>query len=447
MEIDPDLRKDKEYIFQKLDYNPSKEQWDFHLAPQREKQGVGGERGGKSEMLANEIFGMMFWLGAKLIWLFGADYQETSQEYGYCIRNASKLGILKFASKNFNPGEITLSTGCIIKTLSGTDVTKIGREAPDYIGGCEAAKFDFTTYLRLKARLAERRGYFGYTGTMEGSLGWYPEKFQEGRIASDDFASFSIPSWSNLAIFPGGRQDTEILKLERELPEELFLERFGGIPCPPAGLVFKEFKTTHHVKEFDLVDAPVYLWIDPGYAGAYAVEVIQIVGDNVYVVDEIYEQNLVTEEIIQIANKKPWWKNVAGGVIDIAARQHQAMPAVAEIWRDKAELVLRSQKVGIIEGIERYRTFLKVNPLTNEPQIFIAPHCKGIISEHGGCPNPFTGQTATYRYKTDKDGMVISEEPEDKNNHGIKAIIYGLVDRFGYATVSADRMRPKVRIY
>jgi hypothetical protein len=274
------------------------------------------------------------------------------------------------------------------------------------------------------------------TGTFEGSLGWYPEKFKEGQVPSNDFASFSIPTWSNLAIFPGGRQDPEILKLEREYPEEMFQERFGGVPCPPAGLVFKEFRTIHHVRETTIADGPVYLWIDPGYAGAYAVEVVQIIGDHVFVVDEIYEQKLVTSEIIQIANKRPWWKQVQSGVIDIAAKQHQAMPAV-----------LSSDKVGIVEGIERYHTFLNVNPLTNEPQITIDPKCKGLISEHGGCPNPFTGQSQTYRYKMDKEGMVIGEDPEDKNNHAIKAIIYGLVDRFGYAVVNPNRMKPKVRIY
>ena len=466
MEIDPDLKKDKERIFQKLGYQPSKEQWGFHLAPQRERQGVGGERGGKSEMLANEIFGMMFWLNAKLIWLFGKDYDETSQEYNYCIRNAHALGLYRFASKNWNPGEIKLSTGCIIRTKSGQDITKIGKEAPDIIGGCEAAKLDYTTKLRLTARLAERRGYFIYTGTMEGSLGWYPEKFQEGKVPSEDFASFSIPSWSNLAIFPGGRQDPEILKLERELPEDLFKERFGGIPCPPAGLVFKEFKTTHHVRSiaemFDITDihpnsavtalipnVPVELCIDPGTAVAYAVLVVQKVFDVPYIVGEIYEQGLTTDEVIDICQQPRnahWWNQVCGGVIDIAARQRQAMIPVADVWLKKANLVLRSNKVGIVEGIERLRTFLKVDPLSNVPNKIIAPHCKGIISEFGGCPNPFTSQAATYRYKTDKEGVVISEEPEDKNNHGIKAYIYWLVDQFGYATVSAERLRPKVRI-
>ena len=47
----------------------------------------------------------------------------------------------------------------------------------------------------------------------------------------------------------------------------------------------------------------------------------------------------------------------------------------------------------------------------------------------------------------DRDGNIVGESPEDKNNHGVKAVIYGLVDRFGYAyldhknTITVKRWR------
>jgi len=47
-------------------------------------------------------------------------------------------------------------------------------------------------------------------------------------------------------------------------------------------------------------------------------------------------------------------------------------------------------------------------------------------------PNPFDGQTKAYRWKTDREGNIVGDVPEDKYNHGIKAVIYGLIDRFGY---------------
>lgn len=435
------LRRDKETIFNLLGYKPSPEQWEIHLDGHRTRLVAGGERGGKSRVGAMDLLGSIASDNGKLYWLFGADYGETSQEYFYLVDALTQLNILKDATKQYNPGEIVLAPpfDTVIKTISGTDPTKIGREAPDGILVCEAAKIDYITYFRLQARLAEKRAWMLMTGTFEGSLGWYPELFQQGQIATDEFRSFSLPTWSNLAIFPGGRDDPEIKRQEAALPKELFDERFGGTPCPPMGLVFKEFRVTHHVRELDIVsDQPIYLYIDPGFAGAYAVLAVQIISDVPYVVDEVYEQGLTTQQVIQVCKQKPWWRQVAPrGVIDIAAKQHQAMPAVAEVWassgEDGAGIYLSSNKVGIIEGIDRLRTFLKVNPLTNAPNIFISTHCKGLISEFGGAPNPFTGQQAVYRYKVDKEGGVVGEQPEDKNNHAIKALIYGLVDRFGYA--------------
>ena len=46
---------------------------------------------------------------------------------------------------------------------------------------------------------------------------------------------------------------------------------------------------------------PVRLAIDPGYAEAYAVEVLQCIDGREVIVDEIYERGLVTEEIIEMA--------------------------------------------------------------------------------------------------------------------------------------------------
>ena len=50
---------------------------------------------------------------------------------------------------------------------------------------------------------------------------------------------------------------------------------------------------------------PVRLAIDPGYAGAYAVEVLQCIDGREVIVDEIYERGLVTEEIIEMARSRP----------------------------------------------------------------------------------------------------------------------------------------------
>jgi hypothetical protein len=76
---------------------------------------------------------------------------------------------------------------------------------------------------------------------------------------------------------------------------------------------------------------------------------------------------------------------------------------------------------------------LKPDPLTGRSKLVIDPKCRGILSEFGVMTNPFDGQERPYRWKTDREGNIVGSTPEDKNNHGIKALTYGLVDLYGYS--------------
>lgn len=105
----------------------------------------------------------------------------------------------------------------------------------------------------------------------------------------------------------------------------------------------------------------------------------------------------------------------------------------------KAGISLSSNVVREAEGRERLHTFLNVNPIDHQPRLFVDPKCKGILSEFGVCPNPFTSEAAPYKWKEDRLGAVIGQHPDDKNNHGIKAVIYGLIDRFGYVSESRGK--------
>lgn len=428
----------------KLGHKWGPEQEPIILCNEREILAGGGERGGKSWVGA-EYYNVRFWEG-ELYWIAGKDYDRCHAEFEY-IAEAMK------ALKAVKPGNIhtpatgqwhmKLDTGATVKTWSLKDWLKIGFEAPNGIIIAEVAQISHTEYTRLCDRTAEKRGWVVGTGTFESSLGWFPEMWKLYQLPGQAGKSFSLPSWSNKHVYPGGYDDSEIQRLKTKYPEDYFLERFGGVPCPPKGLVFPEFKYLTHVKEMSIADAPVYLWIDPGYAGAYAVEVVQLAGETVNIIEEIYEQGLVTEQIIDICMQRPWWHLVAGGIADIAVRQHQAMPAVEEIWSQKAKLSLASKTIEEAPGRERLHTFLTVNPIDHLPRLFVAPRCKGLLSEFGVCPNPFSGEASPYKWKEDRLGNVVGEHPEDKHNHGIKAVIYGLIDRFGFV---ARNRRDKIEV-
>ena len=424
-----------EYLFSKLDFYPTERQRPIVECRKRFILVAGGEQAGKS-MVASKYLVSRFLETEDpgLYWLVAADYERTRAEFDYLVQDFATLGILAQVSKRVDPGRIVLADGTRIETKSAKDPRTLAMRAPDGIIGCEASQLDLESFHRMRGRCAPKRGWLFLAGTFEGSLGWYPQLFQTWQFGTVDEQSFSLPSYTNQHLYPGGKSDPEILRLKAMASDEFFMERIEGIPSPPQGLVFGEFRPDIHISE----DAkwnkgtPVQLWMDPGYAGAYAVEAVQNINGQLCVIDEIYEQGLITTEIIDIARTRPWWQDVQGGVIDIAGYQHQAMSAPAEIWLEETGIYLAAQKVRINEGTERLKSFLKTNPETNAPKIIFNPGCEGILSEFGSSPNPFDGQTRAYRWKVDRDGNIVGDQPEDKNNHGVKAVVYGLVDRFGY---------------
>ena len=435
----------RDYLYDKVGFTPTDEQVAILESPYRFNLVAGGEQAGKSMVASKYLLGrFMETEEPGLYWLVAADYERTRAEFEYLVQDFATLGILKQASKRVDPGYIVLADGTRIETKSAKDPRTLAMRAPHGILGWEASQLDMETFFRLRGRCAPKRGWMFLAGTFEGSLGWYPQMYTAWAAGADPEAkAYSLPSWTNKYLYPGGREDPEIQRLKEVASDDFYMERIEGKPSPPKGLVFSEFRPDAHVVDVEYVpDVPVHLWMDPGYAGGYAVAVIQVQGEQIQVIDEIYEVGLVTDEIIDIAKSRPWWPDVKFGVIDIAGNQHQAMAAPAEVWLEQAGLYLSSQKVKINEGTERLKGWLKIDPRTHAPRIVFSPKCIGIMSEFGMAPNPFDGQTRAYRWKTDREGNIVGDTPEDKYNHGVKAIIYGLIDRFGYSYVQGhDRIK------
>ena len=431
-------------LYSMVDFTPTQAQVPIINSDKRYILVAGGEQAGKSMIASKYLLSRVFETEGKgLYWLVAADYERTRAEYEYLVDDFSKLGVLKKASKRVDPATIELVDGTLIQTKSAKDPRTLAMRAPNGIIGCEASQLDLETFHRLRGRCAPKRAWMFLAGTFEGSLGWYPQMFQTWQYGEDDSQSYSLPSYTNKHLYPEGETDPEILKLQRMTSDDFFKERIMGIPSPPQGLVFSEFRPDTHVQDVEYIpDEPVHIWIDHGYASAYAVCAVQIINDQVRVFDEIYEQNLITEEIIDIAMQKDWWKDVQFGVTDIAGYQHQAMSAVAEVWLDKAGLYMDAEKIRINDGTERLKSMLKLDPSTQEPKIIVSPNAKGLLSELGFAPNPFNGQTQVYKWKTDRDGNVVGNQPEDKYNHSVKALIYGLVNRFGYSYLAKRNSIP-----
>lgn len=431
---------DRQLVFERLRYVPNPTQLLIHQDEHKTKLVAGGERAGKSFTTGME--GFSYTPFSRKGWIVGPDYWQCRPEFQYIRDAAARLDAIEQLSEP-QDGKLYLRLrgGTEIWTRTGEDEQKLASEAIDFALMVEAAQQPHKNFVKLHNRLLEARkrgaGWMYVSGTFEGSLGWYPELYTDFQGENVWGArSFSLPTWSNTAVFALGERDPEILGAKARLDEATFMERFGGVPTPPKELVFREFRHTLHIQPMRFGDvevatrdqegwilpakAELELWIDPGYAGAYAVLFVLIDGGLVFVVDEVYTQYETGPAVItKTTAKTALFERVRRITMDIAGRQHNAMESQAELWAKLTRLPVRSNSVAIADGILRHHTFL-LDPLTRVPRLYHNVTCVGTIKEYG-----------LYRYQEVKENRDERELPIDAHNHAMKAIAYGLYERFG----------------
>lgn len=411
---------------------------------------AGGERAGKSNI--SGIFGATRTPYGKLFWIVGDDYETCRPEFNYWVEALIRMGAFLNPKRDISTPKVgqavaITKTGQIIETKTAMDTRKLASKAPDGILMVEAARHDYDSYLKCVGRVAERRGWIMLSGTFEGSLGWYVDLFNDWSSPnnSEGGIAYSMPSWYNTYIYPGGRDDPEILALERTLSRVpgMFEERCGAVPTPPSGLVFREYSPFHHRRDDVKLNRslPVYLAIDPSSGtNPYSVlacqferhvhrnEIGEIIAvpdaiDYCNVIDEVYVTGMIAEEVIDECKEREWWAYVRGGAIDVEA------PDDKKRWKKLGGVQLHSEKVDQLVGIRRLKTFLymkrdelgRVIP-DSGPHLRISPRVLSLPSEF----------SKYRRHPIGRDELVYKERPDDNQpNHSIKALWYLLVARYG----------------
>lgn len=407
-------------------------QAEIHADESRIKQITGGVRAGKSKVTAMDSPEDLR-IKDGLMWIVGPDYEQTKPEFKYIMQGLSALGMIdgKPSIPERGPQSLVTVDGFRIQTKSSDDLETLASFAPDKILIVEAGQQEHGVIQKAAERALEKNAKIIINGTLEKSMAWYAEKWEEWSGPNDEDArSFSLPSWSNTVIFPEGRTDPKIKALEAVLSPEIFLERCAAIPCKPSGLVFPEFDRKRHVRRIDFNPAlPVELAIDPA-THTYAIEAVQWEQRDgqtyVYVIDEIYTHDMIAQDIIPMVRERPWFRHVKGGVIDIAGTHRQANKSQVQIWMEETGVALRSNYVFIEDSIDVVRLRLR-----GEVPLIVFDYRLRSDKSYAGKANGILAEMGLYRWPEWKEGQRSKRKPIDGNNDGLKALGYWLYDRFG----------------
>jgi hypothetical protein len=427
----------------------------------------GGERAGKS--ITSVALALLFMDPTRAegdfnYWIVGPDYAQARAEFDYFHRTFRDLGMVTKVSMpetKTQPWIMHIVYGdnwtATIETRTSSDITKLATFSVHGVLMVEAAQQTNDVWLKLRGRVAETRGWVVLSGTLENGLPWYSDMLDRWEAPNDEWGkSFSVPTWTNTAIFPGGEQDPEILALKRVYPPDLFNERFGAKPRKKRGLVIPEFIYKKNVKalEFD-PQVPVELFIDPAQH-TYAVWFAQRQGQYCHILDAVYEHGLTVFQIVPLCKKSKYWKYVKTGVIDVAGTQQHANKSQLQLWRELGNIVLRFRKwpLNVLINTTRARIGGYANGDVNwedenldlVPLVFFDKHFKTLQTPDGLALEPIS-EFSLWKWPDRKQGSDVPTEPIDRNNDAIKALGYGLLDWYGPFTKKVGKTVAKKRGY
>lgn len=303
----------KDAYFRQTEYTPHDAQKLVHFDNSRHRVLSNGRRWGKTLLGGKEAETQAFvknFLGEPMTgWIVGPEYPDCEKEFRVVYNTFKSLGIDDLSTKfvnNKDSGTMVIKTkwGFSLECRSAKNPDSLVGEGLDFVLLVEAGRLHrrtFTEYIR--PALSDKRGWSLMTGVPEiasdtALLYWAYERGQDP--LRTQWSSFRMPSWTNNFVFPGGRNDPEILEAEDDLTADEFNRQYGGEFVERIGRVMTQWDDkVHLVADLDYNPLfPLYVALDYGYTNDWVWLWIQVdVWNNVYVIGEERWRNLDTEEI------------------------------------------------------------------------------------------------------------------------------------------------------
>lgn len=378
-------------------------------------------------------------------WIVGPTYTDAEKEFRVFYNDAVRLKLPfdkpgTYYDSRSGDMQISLWKGkFLLMAKSSQYPERLVGEGLHGVIMAEAAKMKESTWTKyVRPTLADFKAWSLWNSTPEGK-NWFYTMYQQGQSPSfPDWWSIRAPSWHNPHVYPGGRNDPEILALERELGYEEFRQEIGAEFSVYKGRVFASWDEEKHVT--DLLyrpDWPLYIATDYGWTNPNVALFIQVDPfDRVYVIAEYYRQHRSPDEFAaDLANEY-------GALCRSATRLYgdPEDPAATYTLSEKLQLTSSGGTGGELKvRLELIRRWLKdendhleVGHPERRPKLLVDRSCTELMREMDA-----------YRYP-DKKGQIITNEPENpmkKDDHAPEALGRFFAGHFG---AEAAGGRPKV---
>ena len=373
----------------------------------------------------------------RMYWIAGPNYDLGEKEFRVIWNDMIiKLGlgkdkrVKKGYSKKSGTMYIEFPWRTRIEVRSGEHPASLVGEGLHGVILAEAAKHRADAYDQyIRPALADYGGWATFSSTPEGQNFLYLI-WKLGQDPNfEQYESWRLPSWLNTEIYPGGRQDPEILLLERTMTDDVFAQEIAADFTAFAGKIYTEFDELVHVRDDVKFDPalPNYIAWDWGYTRPLAAIEFQITPrDQVRIWREHYVPFRTMREHFAMMRDRPQPEGyhitqTFGDAADpeaVAVVNEQFAPCIAD----------PEAKTNWRQGVDLVRTFLKEveTGVTDEfgtpeqlPQLVVSRDCPNTISEFNNYRGKNTGHT--------KAQDAAKEGPHKKDDHAMDAIRYGLM--------------------
>lgn len=454
---------DKAKYFEQIGYVPHPRQWLFHNSEKRFRLPCCGRRFGKSRMSGADVQPKLL-IPKRRAWIVGPTYDLGEKEFRVVWDDmiiGLKLGQDRRVKRAYNKKQGTMFIEfpwqTRLEVRSADHPENLVGESLDHVIMSEAAKHKKDTFERyVRAALADRRGTADFPTTPEGQ-NWFYKMWQRGQDPEDlQHDSWRFPSWTNPHVYPGGRQDPEILLTERTTAHEWFEQEIAADFTAFVGKIYGAFQETVHVRKHTFnPEWTNYIAFDWGYTNPMAAVEFQVSPrDEVFVWRVWYKSYMRLDEFLGMMKQTP---NPPGYRLDLTfgdCADPQAVADVSEKFhpciadpRSKHGTQSQNKDVkggqrstGWREGVDLINSFLKVREPSDsvdlsemiteldlsfaedlrQPSLFVDHSCTDLITEFNNYRSPDTG-------RGDRN---IREAAQPFADHALDALRYGLMHVF-----------------